>query len=89
MAPAMKHSDDVNEGYQPSELEDEILKELQEGRNDGEPWGFTTPNRIESALNTRTQYASNALGNLVRAGWVDKPERGFYKFVRDPREGDQ
>lgn len=76
----------VNEHYSPDEMEEEILEVLKDGRERGDPWGYTTPSVAAGEVNTRRQYTSQALDNLVTAGWVERIGRGVYRFVTDPRE---
>jgi hypothetical protein len=76
----------VNEGYEPSKREEEILELLKQGRDDGEPWGRINPMYATEKLDIRRQYANRSLGNLVTAGWVRKPVQGLYELVEDPRE---
>lgn len=81
----------VNESFEPDEMEEAVLRHLKEGRDDCEPWGFTSPSIAAADLDTRRQYTSRALGSLHDAGWVTKVEpegTGVYKFVEDPREAD-
>lgn len=78
----------VNRNYDPSDLEEEILGVLKEGRDEGEPWGYANPKRLVENTGERRQYISRGLDSLVSAGWVEKPYRGLYRFVEDPREGE-
>jgi len=78
----------VNEDFEPNERQDEILSVLKEGRSKGEPWGYGNPKRFEEEIGDRKQYINRALTALVNAGWVEKVNRGLYRFVDDPREDD-
>lgn len=78
----------ANESYEPSSKEEDILDLLKEGREEREPWGRVNPKYVTEALEIRRQYVNDALGNLVTAGWVEKPVTGLYEFVEDPREND-
>jgi hypothetical protein len=81
----------VNEQFEPDELEEAILDHLKEGRDRGEPWGYTSASIAAKALDSRRQYTSRALGSLHDAGWVEKVEpegTGVYRLVEDPREND-
>jgi len=78
----------VNREYDPGDLEEDILAVLKEGRDEGEPWGYANPKRLVDRLDVRRQYVSRALDSLMSAGWVEKPNRGLYRFVDDPREED-
>ena len=76
-----------NRNYEPSDLEADILAVLKEGRGEGEPWGYANPKRLVERTGTRRQYIQRALDNLIAAGWVEKPYRGLYRLVEDPRDG--
>ncbi|GGL36204.1 hypothetical protein GCM10009037_19700 [Halarchaeum grantii] len=76
----------VNEEFRPNERQEAILRVLKEGRDEGRPWGYGNPKRFEEELGIRRQYVNRALRGLVDAGWVEKANRGLYRFVVDPRE---
>lgn len=76
----------VNEGFEPDERQDAILEVLKEGRDEGNPWGYANPKRLEQRLDIRRQYVNRALQGLVDAGWIEKVNRGLYRFVADPRD---
>jgi len=76
----------VNENYSPSATEEAILGLLTEGRNEGDPWGYTTPAHLREELNIEEGNESFYLRQLTNAGWIKKEARGFYRFVEDPRE---
>ncbi|QSG04072.1 type IV toxin-antitoxin system AbiEi family antitoxin domain-containing protein [Natranaeroarchaeum sulfidigenes] len=76
----------VNESYEPSPAEEEIMDLLQEGRNAGEPWGYTTPAHVREHIGIEEGNESFHLRQLTSAGWIEKVSRGFYRFVEDPRE---
>jgi len=76
----------VNEAYEPSEREERILDVLTDGRGEGVPWGRVNPKYVAEELEMQRQYANNALGDLVTAGWVRRLATGLYEFVEDPRE---
>lgn len=78
--------DMVNEEFEPNERQARILDVLKEGREEGEPWGYANPKRLEKELEVRRQYVNRALRGLVDAGWVENVNRGLYRFVEDPRE---
>ena len=75
-----------NRDYDPSDLEVDILAVLKEGRDEGEPWGFANPKRFVERTGSRRQYIQRALDNLIAAGWIEKVNRGLYRFVEDPRD---
>lgn len=76
----------VNESYEPSQTEEEILNLMKEGRNDGEPWGHTTPAHVREELDIDQGNESFHLRQLHNAGWIYRVTRGFYRFAEDPRE---
>jgi len=76
----------VNEDFEPDDRQEAILDILKTGREESKPWGYANPKRLEEALETRRQYINRALQGLVDAGWVEKVNRGLYRFVTDPRE---
>lgn len=76
----------VNESFEPNDRQEAILDVLKDGRDEGEPWGYANPKRLEEALDVRRQYVNRALQSLVDAGWVENVNRGLYRFVDDPRE---
>ena len=76
----------VNEDFEPTDRQEAILDVLQQGRDEGQPWGYANPKRLEEELDIRRQYVNRALRGLVDAGWVEKVNRGLYRFVDDPRE---
>ena len=77
-----------NRDYDPDDLEADIMAVLKEGREEGEPWGFANNKRLSNRTGVRRQYIQRALENLVAAGWVEKPNRGLYRYVEDPRDGE-
>jgi len=79
----------VNEQFVPDETQEAVLEHLKSGRENGEPWGYTSASIAAEALDTRRQYTSSALGSLHDAGWIERVEpvgTGVYRFVDDPRE---
>jgi DNA-binding IclR family transcriptional regulator len=76
----------VNEDFAPDERQEQLLAVLKEGRDAGEPWGYATVKRFSEEADLRKQYVNRALEGLLGAGWVEKPYRGLYRFVNDPRE---
>jgi len=76
----------VNEEFDPSERQEELLAVLVDGRDEGEPWGYATVKRFTEETDLRKQYVNRELEGLLGAGWVEKPYRGLYRFVEDPRE---
>jgi DNA-binding MarR family transcriptional regulator len=78
----------VNEQFEPDENQEAILNILKEGRETGQPWGYANPKRLQTQLEIRKQYINRSLRSLVDAGWVEKVNRGLYRFVADPRESE-
>jgi DNA-binding IclR family transcriptional regulator len=76
----------VNESFEPDERQEAILEVLKEGREERTPWGYANPKRLSEETGERKQYINRALSGLVDAGWVEKVNRGLYKFVEDPRD---
>jgi len=76
----------VNEDFEPNERQEAILRVLKEGRNQGQPWGYANPKRLAMQIDTRKQYINRELKGLVDAGWIEKANRGLYRFVADPRD---
>ena len=79
----------VNEDYEPAEDDDEILELMQRGREEGEPWGHTTPAHVRQELNVGEGNESFHLRQLRNAGWITRVARGFYEFVEDPRDDEE
>jgi hypothetical protein len=78
----------VNENFEPNDRQEAILDVLKEGRLEGDPWGYGNPKRFEERLDIRRQYINRELRDLVAAGWIEKVNRGLYRFVADPRDRD-
>jgi hypothetical protein len=86
---AIASTEMVNESFEPSERQEAVLRHLKEGRDVGQPWGYTSASIAGVALDMPRQYTSDALSSLHDAGWVEKVEpegTGVYRFVEDPRE---
>lgn len=77
-----------NEGFEPNDRQEAILDLLKEGRSEGGPWGYVTVKYVVAKTDERRQYVNRDLRGLVDAGWVDKPVKGLYEYVVDPREDD-
>jgi len=76
----------VNRDFEPSERQEALLTVLVDGRSSGEPWGWATTKRFAEETDLRKQYVTRELEGLLGAGWVEKPYRGLYRYVNDPRE---
>lgn len=79
----------VNESFEPDEQQNAVLEHLKEGRDEDNPWGYTSASIAGEALGVPRQYTSSALKSLHDAGWVEKVEpegTGVYRFVEDPRD---
>jgi DNA-binding MarR family transcriptional regulator len=76
----------VNENFEPDERQEQVLEILKRGRAKNDPWGYANPKRLENELDIRRQYINRSLRGLVDAGWIEKVNRGLYRFVEDPRE---
>jgi len=55
------------------------------GHDASTPRGYANPKRLEVQIDTRRQYINRELKGLVDAGWIEKVNRGLYRFVEDPR----
>lgn len=88
MAQQLHRSDMVNVNFEPSDRQEALLSVLTEGRRSDDPWGYATVKRFTEETDLRKQYVNRELEGLLGAGWVEKPYRGLYKYVEDPRDGD-
>ncbi|NUC75035.1 MarR family transcriptional regulator [Haloterrigena sp. SYSU A558-1] len=75
-------------------LDRAILDYLQEGRDEGEPWGIATPAVVRAALEDGDfgdvpvrQTINNRMRKLELAGHLrNRHDKGEYVFVSDPRD---
>ena len=67
----------VNEEYEPTDNDEQVLEVLREGR--------ANPAYIHDQTGLRKQRINDSLQRLTSAGWVRKPARGLYELVDDPR----
>lgn len=77
-------------------LDRSILDYLQEGRDEGEPWGIATPAVVRDALKERgwsedelpvRQTINNRMKDLALAGHLENRfGKGEYVFRSDPRD---
>lgn len=72
----------VNENYEPTDTEEEVLDVLRE------EWR-ANPMLIREETSLGKGTINTALSNLTSAGWVLKVTRGLYEFVEDPRETEE
>jgi hypothetical protein len=79
----------VNEQFEPSPEQDEILELLTEDRGSGGPWGLTNLADVRQRTSINEGNVSYHLDKLVTAGWVDRRARGLYVFNTDPRENER
>lgn len=68
----------MNEDYDPTPNEDDIIVALHEGR--------VTPKLLKERTDLNDQQINYALNQLIAAGWVDKVTTGLYELEDDPRE---
>ena len=76
----------VNENYEPSEKDEQILSALKRGRADGAPWGRANPRWLIETTDLNKSNVEFCLRSLRDAGWVERIARGCYELVDDPRE---
>lgn len=69
-------------------LHREIIDTMLEGREQGRPWGFGSPEWLAEQTGKSPQLVGNRLRDLRMSGIVDKLGRGFYRLnpEEDPRE---
>lgn len=78
----------VNEAYEPTENDEEVLDELKRGRNTGDPWGRANPRHLIDHTDLSKSQVEFSLRSLADAGWIKRSARGCYELVEDPREDD-
>jgi len=76
----------VNENYEPSEKDEQILEALKRGRTEGEPWGRANPRWLIDETTLDKGNVEFCLRQLTSAGWVERVARGLYELREDPRE---
>ena len=74
-----------------TDVDQEILDVLKEGRTSDEPWGIATKGRLVDETGRSRNSVYNRLTALRHAGCVELIHEGTreYKFVFDPRENRQ
>jgi hypothetical protein len=78
--------DMVNEAYEPTEKDEQILDALRAGRDAGDPWGRANPTWLVAETGLEKGNVEYSLRNLRSAGWIERVAKGLYEFVEDPRE---
>lgn len=63
-----------------NEADEGIIEVLREGRN--------TPANIARRLDYSREYVSQRLKRLREHNMVNRPDRGLYELVDDPRDGE-
>jgi hypothetical protein len=87
VAPMITDKQDmVNERYSPTEKDEKVLSALKKGREQGEPWGRANPRWLMDETELSKSSVEFCLRSLHDAGWVDRPSRGLYELIEDPRE---
>ncbi|WP_233510401.1 type IV toxin-antitoxin system AbiEi family antitoxin domain-containing protein [Haloferax sp. Atlit-4N] len=81
------NSNMVNENYEPSANDEEVLAALKDGRDEGNPWGRSNPRYLVDQTELDKGNVEFSLRSLRDAGWIQRVARGLYEFVDDPREG--
>ena len=76
----------VNENYDPTEKDEQILGALKRGRAEGQPWGRANPRWLIETTDLNKSNVEFCLRSLRDAGWVERVARGCYELVDDPRE---
>jgi DNA-binding Lrp family transcriptional regulator len=69
-------------------IDERILDELLEGRDEGDPWGRNTPSNLADELDVSRQWVTQRLQMMESADYVRNIGGGVYEFVTDPREED-
>jgi hypothetical protein len=84
-----KMADDPDE-TEPAEIAQSVATDLYEAADSvetpGEPWGYATPRHLMDETGMDKPNVEYYLRRLHDAGWIEKPSRGLYRFVEDPRE---
>jgi DNA-binding IclR family transcriptional regulator len=84
MAIANQHV--VNEHYEPTEKDEQILAALKRGRGEGKPWGRANPRWLVEETGLSKSNVEFCLRSLRDAGWIRRVARGLYELVEDPRQ---
>lgn len=69
--------DPMNEEYEPSENEEQVIDVLKDGR--------ATPKLIKEETDLNDQQINYGMNQLIAAGWVEKVSKGLYELRADPR----
>lgn len=78
----------VNENYDPSEKDEQVLAALKQGRDEGKPWGRANPRWLIDETGMEKSNVEFSLRSLTNAGWIRRASRGLYELVDDPRDNE-
>lgn len=76
----------VNENYEPSPKDEEVLDAMKAGRDEGKPWGRANPRYLIDETTLDKGNVEFSLRSLTDAGWVVRVARGLYELNEDPRD---
>jgi DNA-binding IclR family transcriptional regulator len=69
----------VNARFRPNEAQEAILDVLADEYQ-------ANAARISDVTGLSRQHVYGSAKSLIDAGWIEKPNRGLYRFVKDPRK---
>lgn len=58
-----------------------IFTALLDGRDEDEPWGYTTPSALADELDYTREYMQTQLASMNTIGWVEREKQGFYRVT--------
>lgn len=76
----------MNDDYDPSENEERILSLFKQGRDEGDPWGYLSPDMVKRDTEMNDHQINYALNQLIAAGWAERVNKGVYRLRGDPRD---
>lgn len=76
----------VNENYELTAKDEQVLRALKDGRYEGRPWGRANPRWLVDKTDIERGNVEFCLRSLRNAGWIRRVTRGLYEFVDDPRD---
>jgi len=76
----------VNENYDPTPKDEQILAALKDGRGGDQPWGRANPRWLIDQTDLDKGNVEFCLRSLRDAGWVERIARGLYELREDPRD---